>query len=386
MGEDDYEELPAGTSVRVTMMAGALAGVLEHCVMYPVDCVKTRMQSLACEPQIVLAQRQGIVSNLLTIMKEEGRFRPVQGVQAMALGAGPAHALYFATYEKMKVELLSRNKLYPDSVSHMMAGACATVFHDAIMTPSEVVKQRMQMCCSPYKSCTNCFTTVLSQEGFGAFYRSYGTALTMNIPFQSTQFMIYEAVQKITNPKKEHNVLSHVISGGMAGAIASIVTMPLDVCKTLLNTQEAQVLKKLNKEKVTGMYHGMRTVYKMAGFRGYFKGAKARVMYQFPATAISWAVYEYFKHTLSWLNEAPVIDKYDTIADLRLNVNASGDLSAKAGADKDDVKEDTRLMDMITDIPRKVKDEMVDLCQTSNSNSELIEIDTRTFPPRFRTD
>merc|ERR1719319_710606 len=132
MGEDEYEELPEGTSVRVTMMAGALAGVM-------VDCVKTRMQSLACEPQMVAAHRQGIFSSLITIMKEEGRFRPVQGVQAMALGAGPAHALYFATYEKMKEELLSRNKMYPDSVNYMMAGATATVFHDAIMTPSEVV-------------------------------------------------------------------------------------------------------------------------------------------------------------------------------------------------------------------------------------------------------
>lgn len=385
MGEDEYEELPEGTSVRVTMMAGALAGVMEHCVMFPVDCVKTRMQSLACEPQMVAAHRQGIFSSLINIMKEEGRFRPVQGVQAMALGAGPAHALYFATYEKMKEELLSRNKMYPDSVNYMMAGATATVFHDAIMTPSEVVKQRMQMCCSPYQSCLNCFTTVLRQEGIGAFYRSYGTALTMNIPFQSTQFMIYETVQKITNPKKEHNPLSHIISGGMAGAIASIVTMPLDVCKTLLNTQETQVLKKLNRDKITGMYHGMRTVYKMAGFRGYFKGLKARVLYQFPATAISWVVYEFFKHYLSKAHGPPVIDKYDTIHDLRLNVNASGDLS-RADHPKDDVKEDTRLLDMITDIPRKVRDDMADLCQPTNSNSELIEIDTRTFPPRLRRD
>lgn len=386
MGEDEYEELPEGTSVRVTMMAGALAGVMEHCVMYPVDCVKTRMQSLACDTQMVAAQRQGIVSSLITIMKEEGRFRPVQGVQAMALGAGPAHALYFATYEKMKETLLS--KKYPDSVSYLLAGASATVFHDAIMTPSEVVKQRMQMCCSPYKSCLNCFTTVLRQEGFGAFYRSYVTGLTMNIPFQGTQFMIYEAVQKITNPKKEHKPLSHIISGGLAGAIASIVTMPWDVCKTLLNTQEAQVLKKLNTEKVTGMYHAWRTVYQMAGWRGYFKGVKARVMYQFPATAISWTVYEGFKHFLSKSKEDRVIDKYDTINDLRLNVNASGaDLSARAvpaAKDKDDVKEDNKLMDMITDLPRKVRGEMVDLCQTNNS--ELIEIDTRTFPPRFRTD
>ena len=47
-----------------------------------------------------------------------------------------------------------------------------------------VVKQRMQMCCSPYSSCTNCAMTVFKTEGAAAFYRSYTTTLVMNIPFQ----------------------------------------------------------------------------------------------------------------------------------------------------------------------------------------------------------
>jgi hypothetical protein len=43
----------------------------------------------------------------------------------------------------------------PDSARYLCAGAVATFFHDSLMTPAEVVKQRMQMCCSPYKSCTD---------------------------------------------------------------------------------------------------------------------------------------------------------------------------------------------------------------------------------------
>jgi len=165
----------------------------------------------------------------------------------------------------------------------------------------------------------------------------------------------------------------------VAGASAALVTMPLDVTKTLLNTQEAQVLKRLNEEKVTGMYRGIMTVHKLAGFRGFFKGAQARMLYQAPATGISWLVYEFFKHYLSKSEHNAVIDKYDTVADLRLKVSATSDLSGK-----DDLKDETKLMDLITDIPRKVRGEVVDMCQTSSR--ELVEIDTRTFPPRFRTD
>lgn len=43
--ETDYESLPANSPVFAHMIAGATAGILEHCVMYPVDCVKVGYQN-----------------------------------------------------------------------------------------------------------------------------------------------------------------------------------------------------------------------------------------------------------------------------------------------------------------------------------------------------
>lgn len=42
MNFDDYERLST-PSVYTNMMAGACAGVLEHCVMYPMDSVKVKI-------------------------------------------------------------------------------------------------------------------------------------------------------------------------------------------------------------------------------------------------------------------------------------------------------------------------------------------------------
>jgi solute carrier family 25 iron transporter 28/37 len=39
---DDYESLPDGVPLAVTCFAGALAGIAEHCVMFPIDSVKVR--------------------------------------------------------------------------------------------------------------------------------------------------------------------------------------------------------------------------------------------------------------------------------------------------------------------------------------------------------
>lgn len=39
----DYEELPAGAPTSITLLAGALAGITEHTVTYPLDSIKVRI-------------------------------------------------------------------------------------------------------------------------------------------------------------------------------------------------------------------------------------------------------------------------------------------------------------------------------------------------------
>jgi solute carrier family 25 (mitochondrial iron transporter), member 28/37 len=40
MDEDDYESLPPSAKPIHHMIAGAAAGIMEHCIIYPVDVVK----------------------------------------------------------------------------------------------------------------------------------------------------------------------------------------------------------------------------------------------------------------------------------------------------------------------------------------------------------
>lgn len=171
------------------------------------------------------------------------------------------------------------------------------------MFPS-VVKQRMQMYNSPYRGVLDCVRAVWQKEGPTAFYRSYTTQLTMNVPFQALHFMTYEYLQELLNPHRQYNPSSHMLSGALAGAIAAAATTPLDVCKTLLNTQESLALGSMSSGKgahrhISGLAHAFRTVYRLGGLRGFFKGVQARIIYQMPSTAISWSVYEFFKYGLT---------------------------------------------------------------------------------------
>ena len=130
-----------------------------------------------------------------------------------------------------------------------------------------VVKQRMQVFNSPYKSCVDCVSSVYRSEGVRAFYRSYGTQLTMNVPFVSLHFVIYESAQDFMNPARQYNPLSHVVSGAAAGAVAAAATTPLDVCKTLLNTQAVHSTahgSTPGSVVVEGLVHAVSTVYRLS--------------------------------------------------------------------------------------------------------------------------
>ncbi|XP_034025889.1 mitoferrin-1 [Thalassophryne amazonica] len=297
--EAEYESLPPYVSVSTHMTAGAVAGILEHTVMYPVDSVKTRMQSL--EPDLN-ARYKSVYEALKRIIQTEGVFRPLRGLNITMMGAGPAHALYFACYERVKrslsdvIQTNGRNS----HLANGIAGSVATVLHDAVMNPAEVVKQRMQMYNSPYRGLLDCVRTVTRTEGVGAFYRSYTTQLTMNIPFQAVHFITYELMQEQLNPHRHYNPSSHILSGATAGAVSAAVTTPLDVCKTLLNTQENVALNSMNiSGHLSGMANAFRTVYQIGGLSAFFKGVQARVIYQIPSTAIAWSVYEFFKYFLT---------------------------------------------------------------------------------------
>ena len=43
--EIDYESLPVNSSMTTHMIAGAIAGTMEHCVMYPFDFVKVSVMT-----------------------------------------------------------------------------------------------------------------------------------------------------------------------------------------------------------------------------------------------------------------------------------------------------------------------------------------------------
>lgn len=136
---------------------------------------------------------------------------------------------------------------------------------------------------------------IYNTEGIRAFYLSFPTTLTMSIPFQMIQFTTYEYARKRINSSGEYSPLSHCISGGIAGACASLVTNPLDVAKTALQTRGLASDTALR--HVSGLKDTFKLLYKRHGIAWCTRGVQARILTHVPSTAVSWTVYEFLKFT-----------------------------------------------------------------------------------------
>ncbi|KAJ1590816.1 hypothetical protein NDA11_002969 [Ustilago hordei] len=219
--EVDYEGLGGNVPLHINMIAGSLAGISEHAVMFPVDVIRTRMQVLSATPA---ATYTGVVQAFNRISTLEGARTLWRGVASVIMGAGPAHAVYFGTYETVK-EATGGNREGHQFASTAFAGASATIAADAFMNPFDVIKQRM-MHGSQHRTVMQCASTVYKQEGLRAFYVSYPTTLTMTVPFTAVQFSVYEWAKKVLNPSETYSPMTHVSAGAFSGAVAAAVTNP----------------------------------------------------------------------------------------------------------------------------------------------------------------
>ena len=244
----------------------------------------------------------------------------------MFLGCIPAHAAYFSIYEWGK-EFFGANRPGHHVLAAFASGGLATTAHDFIMTPLDVVKQRMQL--GYYRNVRHCVYSILKTEGFTALWLSLPTTLLLNIPFAGVNVAVNESCKKILNPDGKPSVGTFLISGAIAGGCAAAVTVPLDVIKTRQQTQnvmecpgkffatvassEAEALaqpaagnaqhKTLSSEVVRRQYTGMlstaRQILKEEGWWAFTSGLRVRVLTNAPAVAISWTTYELFKSVLN---------------------------------------------------------------------------------------
>jgi hypothetical protein len=111
--------------------------------MLPLDNVKTHCQ---------VGSRLSIVQIIRKIYQSGGVLNFYSGSSVLAMGCIPAHAIYFSIYEKSKNFLGCDNN--SNQHKYIFVGVLSSLFHDIVMTPTEALKQRLQLMRSHERSIT----------------------------------------------------------------------------------------------------------------------------------------------------------------------------------------------------------------------------------------
>ncbi|NXC81268.1 SAMC protein, partial [Cercotrichas coryphoeus] len=236
------------------LKAGGVAGVFVDLILFPLDTVKTRLQS-----------PQGF--------RKAGGFRGIYaGVPSTAIGSFPNAAAFFITYENVKSVLPHGSSSHLSPVTHMVAASLGEVVACLIRVPSEVVKQRAQV--SPSSSTLRILSQTLYHEGIQGLYRGYKSTVLREIPFSLVQFPLWESLKDLWSWKQGHVVDSwqSAVCGAFAGGFAAAVTTPLDVAKTRI------MLAKAGSSNARGnVLAALGDIWRTQGLSGLFAGAVPRM-------------------------------------------------------------------------------------------------------------
>jgi len=295
--------LPApatSTSFAQALVAGGLAGTSVDVALFPLDTLKTRLQSSA------------------GFLKSGGFSGIYRGIGSVTVGSAPGAAAFFTSYESLKASL---PRLVPalqgDNAApaiHMLAASGGEIVACLIRVPTEVVKSRMQA--SSYGSATGnslqAAKRVLQEGGIRGFYRGFGSTIAREIPFTCIQFPLYEKLKRVVATKtlglskvEELPARYAAICGSVAGGIAAGLTTPLDVAKTRIMLS-AKASTNAAATTATGSIHQpyssnfvatIARIYREEGAKTLFKGVVPRITWISIGGAIFLGVYERAKMT-----------------------------------------------------------------------------------------
>ncbi|KAI2790177.1 hypothetical protein POX_d05683 [Penicillium oxalicum] len=324
-------------------VAGAFAAIVVDFVVYPMDTLKTRIQSPDYEKVFKDARTQAVKRDVL--------FRGLyQGVWSVVFSTIPSSGAFFTTYEAIKSTLhgsstrsnkngnqqgyYSESKTgfhlpfthsLPSPIINAIASSSAEAVSCFMLTPAEVLKQNAQMVQSNHKAQptdVSAMRQVLARfKGHPwKLWHGYFALLGRNLPSTAIQFPLFEYIRSkvIARSQRRKGAESSrdkwgnhaqsqserlmeragltAFSASISGSVASIITTPIDVIKTRVmlsasdTTAEESKFAEQSRPRASnkkGTWAVGKQIFRDEGIRGLFRGGAIRSVW----TALSLSLY-----------------------------------------------------------------------------------------------
>lgn len=244
------------------------------------------------------------------IASTEGVTSLWSGLSPTLVLAIPATVVYFTMYEQLKVKIdsvrRSRHKgpggeagEIPRWVS-LTSGGLARLVAVSVVSPMELVRTKMQSQKMPFSQVRQCLAGLVAAQGVRGLWNGYTATLLRDVPFSALYWPLYEQTKSYLSslyPAEGSNSFSiNFVSGALAGSVASTVTLPFDVLKTIkqIDIGERDIMAVKPRRSQSNITI-VRELVSEQGFRSLFSGLTPRLLKVAPACAIMISSYEWCK-------------------------------------------------------------------------------------------
>ncbi|EXU98307.1 mitochondrial carrier protein [Metarhizium robertsii] len=284
-------------------VAGGTGAVVSTTATFPLDVVKTRLQSdLYHQPigrgRIVTeAPSLGTTQLLKNIYRREGCRTLFRGLAPNLWSFVPETAIGFYAYGNTKRILAEIfNHGHESATVHMCAAALSGIATETCTNPLWVVKTRLQLdrerstgLGRVYKGSWDCAKQILSSEGVPGLYRGL-TLSYLGVSEFVLQWMLYERMKlacgiskemaspSSSSPSEWFGILG---AAGLSKLIAATIAYPHEVVRTRLRQQPLS-----GKRRYTGPIQTFELVRKEQGLIGLYSGLPAHLWRVVPGAAI----------------------------------------------------------------------------------------------------
>jgi len=230
---------------------GTLAAMSAGIVTHPIDLVKVRMQLRGSACDVLLAgggsvkasRRPNIISTGFAVARNEGPSALYRGLTATLTRQCTYIGTKFGVYNILKVKLSARDgslSFFGKCVSALLAGACGAM----VGNPADMCMVRMQADGRlpvekrrGYKNAFDAMRRVVAEEGIFTLWRGCGPTVQRGMVITAAQLAVYDdAKAKILSLGYRDGFPIHFTASMIAAAVASLVSNPIDVAKTRLQS------------------------------------------------------------------------------------------------------------------------------------------------------
>jgi solute carrier family 25 (mitochondrial carnitine/acylcarnitine transporter), member 20/29 len=284
------------------LLAGFGAGFVGTLLGYPLDSLKSRMQTSP------LSLRQ----SFLHIYQSDGILGFYRGVSSPLLALTILNTINFSSYSYFHRTL--QGVLDDQDYRYLSITAAAMAvgpIASSISTPFELIKLQLQlnrssMKGSPhsaskatavreiYAGSMDAVLKITRRHGFRALYLGHGINTSREIVFLGTYFTSYEFIKaSLPHESLSSSRLSIPLAGGFAGAVGWFISFPLDCVKSIMQSQN---LSHPDLRSVAVF----RQLMQSKGFAGLYSGVLPSILRAFVVSSSRFSVYE----AILWLMQS----------------------------------------------------------------------------------